>query len=101
MQAAVWTLKSPQWSSSRRHERSSMTAKQIRFVEAPLNPAQHVAEIAMFDGDGAPVKPFVQPGNATTAKPGLVKQAAHVDETTGTVADIVTALVTAGIMASA
>lgn len=77
-----------------------MTAKQIRFVEAPLDTDRHIAEVAMFDVDGAPVKPFVQPGNATPTTPGLVKQAAHVDGTTGTVSDIVTALITAGIMAS-
>lgn len=78
-----------------------MTAKQIRFVEAPLDTNRHVAEVAMFDVGGAPVKPFTYPGNATPSKPGLVKQAAHVDETTGTIADIVTALVNAGLMASA
>lgn len=78
-----------------------MTAKQIRFVEAPLDPNRHVAEVAMFNAEGTPVKPFTQPGNATPTEPGLVKQAEHVDETTGTVADIVTALVTAGLMASA
>lgn len=77
-----------------------MTAKQIRFVEAPLDTDRHVAEVAMFDVDGAPVKPFTQPGNATATTPGLVKQAAHVDGTTGTVADIVTALVAAGLMAA-
>lgn len=77
-----------------------MTVKQIRFVEAPLDTNKHVAEVAMFDVDGAPVKPFKQPGNATQTTPGLVKQAAHVDGTTGTVADIVTALVTAGLMAA-
>lgn len=63
-----------------------MTAKQIRFVEAPLDTDRHVAEIAMFDADDAPVKPF--------------KQAVHVDGMTGTVADIVTALVDAGLMAA-
>lgn len=77
-----------------------MTVKQIRFVEAPLDTDRHVAEVAMFDVAGAPVKPFTQPGNATATKPGLVKQAAHVDETTGTVSDIVTALVAAGLMAA-
>lgn len=63
-----------------------MTAKQIRFVEAPLDTNRHVAEVAMFDVDGKPVKPF--------------KQASHVDGTTGTVATIVDALVDAGIMAA-
>lgn len=78
-----------------------MTVKQIRFVEAPLAPNRHVAEVAMFDVDGTPVKPFTQPGNATLTKPGLVKQAAHVDGTGGAVTDIVNALVEAGLMASA
>lgn len=64
-----------------------MTAKQIRFVEASLDTDRQVAEVAMFDVDGTPVKPF--------------KQAAHVDGATGTVSDIVTALVAAGLMASA
>lgn len=63
-----------------------MTAKQIRFVEAPLDDDRHVAEVAMFDAAGTPVKPF--------------KQAAHVDGATGTVAELVTALVDAGLMAA-
>ena len=41
------------------------------------------------------------PGNASTATPGLVKQAAHVDPTSGTVQDVVNALISAGIMAGA
>ena len=41
------------------------------------------------------------PGNATASTPGLVKQAAHVDPTSGTVQDVVNALISAGIMASA
>ena len=40
------------------------------------------------------------PANATTAVPGLVKQATHVDETSGTVQQVVQALVAAGIMAA-
>lgn len=63
-----------------------MTVKQIRFVEAQADPLKHTAEIA-----AAPASP-------TTL--GLVKQASHVDGTTGTVEDIVNALVTAGIMAA-
>lgn len=63
-----------------------MTVKQIRFVEAQADPMKHVAEIA-----AAP---------ATTTTPGLVKQAALVDGATGTVADLVDALVAAGIMAA-
>lgn len=63
-----------------------MTVKQIRFVEAAADPLKHTAEIA-----AAPASP-------TT--PGLVKQAAHVDGTTGTIAQLVNALVAAGIMAA-
>lgn len=63
-----------------------MTVKQIRFVEAQADPLKHTAEIA-----------------AASASPntlGLVKQAAHVDGTTGTVEQLVDALVAAGIMAA-
>lgn len=63
-----------------------MTVKQIRFVESTNDPLKHVAEVSA--------------ASATTTTPGLVKQAAHVDGTTGTVADIVNALVAAGIMAA-
>lgn len=42
----------------------------------------------------------VLPVAATTAAAGLVKQAAHVDETSGTVQQVVQALVAAGIMAA-
>lgn len=95
------------------------------------NPVQDIAELAVFDASGEPVDPpssgggdvadssvttakladkavtaakiadNVLPTNATTAKAGLVKQATHVDGTSGSVQDIVNALVTAGIMASA
>lgn len=63
-----------------------MTVKQIRFVETKAEPMKHVAEVS-----AAPASP-------TT--PGLVKQATHVDETAGTIADLVAALVAAGIMAA-
>lgn len=63
-----------------------MTVKQIRFVEAEADPLRHTAEIAAV------------PASPTT--PGLVKQAAHVDGTAGTIADLVGALVAAGIMAA-
>lgn len=63
-----------------------MTVKQIRFVESQADPLKHVAEVT------AP--------HATPTAPGLVKQAAHVDETTGTISDVVNALVKAGIMAA-
>lgn len=63
-----------------------MTVKQIRFVEAQADPLKHTAEIAA--------------ASATPTTPGLVKQAAHVDGTDGTIADLVDALVAAGIMAA-
>lgn len=63
-----------------------MTVKQIRFVEAPADPLKHVAEVSA--------------ASATPTTPGLVKQASHVDGATGSVADIVAALVAAGIMAA-
>lgn len=63
-----------------------MTVKQIRFVEAKADPLKHVAEVSA--------------ASASPTTPGLVKQAAHVDETTGTVAELVNALVAAGIMAA-
>lgn len=42
----------------------------------------------------------VLPTNATKEKAGLVKQAAHVDPTSGTVTQVVNALIAAGLMAS-
>lgn len=63
-----------------------MTVKQIRFVEAQADPLKHVAEVTA--------------ASATPTTPGLVKQAAHVDGETGTVADVVDALVAAGLMAA-
>lgn len=63
-----------------------MTVKQIRFVEAQADPLKHTAEIAA--------------AAASPTTPGLVKQAAHVDGATGTITDLVNALVAAGIMAA-
>lgn len=95
------------------------------------NPVQDIAELAVFNASGKPVDPptsgdaeignnsvttakladkavtavkiadNVLPTNATIAKAGLVKQAKHVDGASSSVQDIVNALVTAGIMASA
>lgn len=101
------------------------------------NPVQDIAELAVFDASGKPVDPptsgggdvadnsvtteklankavtaakiadNVLPTNATTAKAGLVKQAAHVNDPVGetpTKAEFIAlrnALVTAGQMASA
>lgn len=100
------------------------------------NPDQDIAELAVFDASGEPVDPptsgggdiadssvttnkiadkavtaakiadNVLPTNATTAKAGLVKQAAHVADPAGqtpTKQEFITlrdALVTAGMMAS-
>lgn len=100
------------------------------------NPVQDIAELAVFDASGNPVDPptsgggdiadssvttakladkavtaakiagNVLPTNATTAKAGLVKQAAHVADPAGdtpTKAEYIAlrdALVTAGMMAS-
>lgn len=95
------------------------------------NPVQEIAELAVFDASGKPFDPTtsgdveignnsvttakladkavtaakiadnVLPTNATIAKPGLVKQAKNVNGDSGSVQDIVNALVDAGIMASA
>lgn len=101
------------------------------------NPVQEIAEVAVFDASGKPVDPptsgggeignnsvttakladksvtaakiadNVLPTNATTAKAGLVKQAAHVKPPAGdtlTKNDFIAlcnALIAAGIMASA
>lgn len=101
------------------------------------NPVQEIAELAVFDASGDPVDPptsgggeignnsvttakladkavtaakiadNVLPTNATTAKAGLVKQAAHVADPAGdtpTKEEFIKlrdALVTAGMMASA
>lgn len=45
--------------------------------------------------------PGVMPTNATAGVAGLVKQAAHVDPSSGSIADVVNALVAAGVMAGA
>lgn len=63
-----------------------MTVKQIRFVESTNDPLKHTAEVSAV--------------HASPTTFGLVKQATHVDKTTGTIAGIVDALVAAGIMAA-
>lgn len=111
-----------------------MTVKQVRLVQAGFRcPVQDVAELAVFDDSGKPVNLLtaladgsvttakladsavtaakiasgVLPTNATKAKAGLVKQAAHVNNPAGdspTKAEFIAlrdALVTAGLMASA
>lgn len=94
------------------------------------NPVQEIAELAVFDASGKPVDPptsgggdvadnsvttakladdavtapkiadGVLPTNATSATPGLVKQAAHVDPASATAQQVAQALIDAGIMAS-
>lgn len=50
-----------------------MTAKQIRFVKADkANPAQHVAEVAVFDEDGTPLDPPTAGGGSATIPDGSV-----------------------------
>lgn len=51
--------------------------------------------VALFGADGEPIGI----GEATADTAGLVRQAAHVDGASGTVADVVSALVASGIMA--
>lgn len=110
-----------------------MTVKQVRFVKADSrNPVQDIAELAVFNASGTPVDPptsladgsvttaklannavtankianGVLPTNATSGKPGLVKQAAYVVDPVGetpTKTEFIklrNALVEAGQMAS-
>lgn len=63
-----------------------MTVKQIRFVESKNDPLKHTAEVSAV--------------HASPTTPGLVKQAAHVDKTTGRVSDVIDALIAAGLMAA-
>ena len=58
------------------------------------------AKIADDAVTAAKIADDVIPTNATKGKAGLVKQAAHVDPTSGTVVQVVNALIAAGIMAS-
>ena len=70
-----------------------MTAKYIRFAAASSAPArpdgQSVVEAVAVGADGEPVDVG-----------GAVPVAAHVDPSSGTVADVVNALVAAGLRAS-
>ena len=78
------------------------TVKVINFVDEEGQPvafgqgAQGPVGPAGPKGDQGPVGPAGPAGPAAT-----ITKAAHVDPTTGTVGDIVNALVTAGLMASA
>lgn len=72
------------------------TVKVINFVDEEGQP------VAFGQGAQGPQGPKGDPGPAGPAGPAAsITKAAHVDPTTGTIADIVTALVNAGLMASA
>lgn len=70
--------------------------KVINFVDEEGHP------VTMGQGPAGPAGPKGDVGPAGPAGPAAsITKAAHVDPTTGTVADIVDALVTAGLMAEA
>lgn len=72
------------------------TVKVINFVDEEGHP------VAFGQGPAGPAGPKGDAGPAGPAGPAAkITKAAHVDPTTGTVGDIVTALVAAGLMASA
>lgn len=78
------------------------TVKVINFVDEEGQPVafgQGPAGPAGPKGDQGPAGPTGPAGPQGPA--GKITKAAHVDPTTGTISDIVTALVTAGLMASA
>lgn len=58
------------------------------------------ADLATGSVTATKIASGVLPTNATKEKAGLVKQAAHVDPTSGTVTQVVNALIAAGLMAS-
>ena len=69
--------------------------KVINFVDEEGHP------VTMGQGPAGPAGPAGPVGPAGPAGPAAsITKAAHVDPTTGTVADIVKALVTAGLMAA-
>lgn len=68
----------------------------VAFGQGPAGPAGPKGD----QGPAGPAGPAGPKGNTGPAGPAAtITKAAHVDPTTGTVADIVTALVTAGLMA--
>lgn len=83
-------------------EDNKNTVKVINFVDEEGQPvafgqgAQGPAGPAGPKGDPGPIGPAGPAGPAAT-----ITKAAHVNPDTGTVADVVNALVTAGLMASA
>lgn len=72
--------------------------KVINFVDEEGQP------VTMGQGPAGPVGPVGPAGPAgpvgPAGPPASIPKAAHVDGTTGTIADIVTALVNAGLMAA-
>ena len=77
-------------------EGSLNVVKVINFVDETGQP------VTMGQGPAGPVGPAGPAGPVGPAGPAAsITKAAHVDPTTGTVADIVNALVTAGLMAEA
>lgn len=72
------------------------TVKVINFVDEEGRP------VAFGQGPAGPAGPAGAQGPAGPAGPAAtITKAAHVDPTTGTISDIVTALVDAGLMADA
>ena len=73
----------------------------VTMGQGPAGPAGPVGPKGDA-GPAGPAGPVGPKGDAGPAGPAAsITKAAHVDPTTGTVADIVNALVTAGLMASA
>lgn len=80
-------------------EDNKNTVKVINFVDEEGQP---VSFGQGAQGPAGPAGPKGDQGPAGPAGPaGTVTKAAHVDPTTGTVADIVNALITAGLMNAA
>nr|UWG25556.1 MAG: hypothetical protein [Bacteriophage sp.] len=76
------------------------TVKVINFVDAEGQPVAFGQGAQGPAGPAGPAGPTGPTGPAGPAGPAAtITKAAHVDPTTGTVSDIVTALVDAGLMA--
>lgn len=80
-----------------------MTIKYVKqATTGNAAPGQHIEQVALVDDSGKVIQgggSYELPA-ATTSTLGGVKQAAHVDGASGTVQNIVDALVAAGIMAA-
>ena len=72
-----------------------------KFIVEPAEKASPLLpqHIALVDAKGKPITVGAADGEATAEEAGIVRQAAHVDGETATVAQLVSALVEAGIMA--